>query len=43
MGVAMGNALDAVIEKADDITLSNNDNGIAYFIKNKVINNNLHI
>ena len=33
LGVAVANALDEVKEKADYITLSNNDNGVAYAIK----------
>ncbi len=33
LGVAMGNALDSVKEIADEITLSNDENGVAYIIK----------
>ena len=32
-GVAMENAVDEVKERANYITLSNNDNGIAYCLK----------
>ena len=32
-GVAMANAVDEVKERANYITLSNNDNGIAYCLK----------
>lgn len=32
LGVAMGNALDEVKECAKDITLSNNDNGVVYYL-----------
>ena len=37
LGVAVANALDEVKEKADYITLSNNDNGVAYAIKKFVL------
>ena len=33
IGVAMGNAVRAVQETADDVTLSNNEDGIAYYLK----------
>ena len=33
LGVAMENAVDEVKERANYITLSNNDNGIAYCLK----------
>ena len=33
VGVAMGNALDLVKDKADYVTISHNDDGIVYFLK----------
>lgn len=36
-GVAMGNALEEVKVKAKDITLSNNEDGIANYIKTKIL------
>ena len=36
-GVAMGNALDEVKKRAKDITLSNNEDGIAHYIKTKIL------
>ena len=36
LGVAMGNAIDEVKEVAKEITLSNNDDGIANFLKNLI-------
>ena len=33
IGVAMGNAADAVKKEADRVTLTNNENGVAHFIK----------
>lgn len=36
-GVAMGNALPKIKEKAKHITLSNNDSGIAFYIKNNIL------
>lgn len=38
LGVAMANALDEVKKKADFITLSNNDNGVAFAVKKFVLN-----
>lgn len=37
--VAMENASEELKKKADFITLSNNDSGVAYFINNYIINN----
>lgn len=37
MGIAMGNALKEVKEKAKDITKTNNEDGIAYYIKKKIL------
>ncbi|NMA83520.1 MAG: HAD family phosphatase [Epulopiscium sp.] len=37
LGVAMGNALEAVKQKADFITKTNNENGVAYAIKKFVL------
>jgi hypothetical protein len=37
LGVAMGNALKEVKDNSKDITLSNNDSGIAYYIKKKIL------
>lgn len=37
LGIAMGNAVDEVKKIADDITLNNDENGIAYYI-NKALN-----
>ncbi|MBR2704819.1 MAG: HAD-IIB family hydrolase [Clostridia bacterium] len=37
-GVAMGNAIDEVKNAANDVTVSNDENGVAYYI-NKIINN----
>lgn len=37
LGVAMGNAQDAVKEAADVITLSNNEHGVAEIIKKYVL------
>ena len=42
MGVAMGNALDEVIIRAKAITLSNNDNGVAHFIKQNILDVKTH-
>lgn len=39
-GIAMGNALEEVKSKAKDITLSNNENGIAHYIKTKILKDN---
>lgn len=36
-GVAMGNALEEVKANAKDITLSNNEDGIAHYIKTKIL------
>ena len=36
MGVAMENALDVVKEKADDVTLSNDADGVAYYLEKKL-------
>lgn len=36
-GVAMGNALEEIKVKANDITLSNNEDGIAHYIKAKIL------
>lgn len=36
-GVAMGNALEEVKVSAKDITLSNNEDGIAHYIKTKIL------
>ena len=36
--VAMGNATESVKNKADDVTLSNSDNGVAYCLAKYVIN-----
>ncbi len=38
LGVAVANALDEVKKKADFITLSNNDNGVAFAVKKFVLN-----
>lgn len=38
--VAMENALEEVKNKADDVTLSNNEDGIAYYIKKKILKSN---
>ena len=37
LGVAMGNAKDEVKESANYITLTNDQNGVAYAIKNKIL------
>ena len=37
LGVAMGNALNEVKEQAKETTLSNDENGIAYFLKRKIL------
>ena len=37
MGIAMGNALEIVKENSKDITKSNNDNGIAYYINRNIL------
>lgn len=37
MGVAMGNAIDEVKDAAKDVTISNDEDGVAYYI-NKIIN-----
>lgn len=39
-GVAMGNALDVVKSKANDVTISNNKSGIAYYLKRLKNENN---
>ncbi len=36
MGVAMENALDVVKEKADDVTLSNDADGVAHYLEKKL-------
>lgn len=38
--VAMGNALDEIKEKADYVTLTNNEDGIAIFLENNLKNHN---
>ena len=37
LGVAMDNALNEVKEQAKETTLSNDENGIAYFLKRKIL------
>lgn len=37
LGVAMGNAADFLKERADYITLSNNESGVAYAIRKFVL------
>ena len=37
LGVAMGNALNEVKEQAKETTLSNDENGIAYFLKKRIL------
>lgn len=37
LGVAVDNALPIIKEKAKDITLSNNDDGVGYYINNKLL------
>lgn len=34
LGIAMGNALEEVKEQAQEITLSNDNDGIAYYLNN---------
>ncbi len=41
LGIAMGNAADAVRSAADFVTLSNNDDGIAHALKTVVFSRNL--
>lgn len=36
-GVAMGNAIDAVKEKADIVIGSNDEDGIAAFLENEIV------
>jgi hydroxymethylpyrimidine pyrophosphatase-like HAD family hydrolase len=35
-GVAMGNAIDGLKEKADEVTISNEEDGIAVFLEKKL-------
>ncbi|MNN13460.1 putative phosphatase [compost metagenome] len=37
LGVAMGNAQEAVKEKADVVTTSNNEDGIAWIIRDYIL------
>lgn len=37
LGVAMGNAIDEVKNKADIVIGSNDEDGIAFFIENEII------
>jgi hydroxymethylpyrimidine pyrophosphatase-like HAD family hydrolase len=39
LGIAMGNAPDKVKLSADDVTLTNDENGVAESIKKYIINN----
>lgn len=38
LGVAMGNAIDEVKNRADIVIGSNDDDGIAFFIEEKILN-----
>ncbi|AXK50951.1 Cof-type HAD-IIB family hydrolase [Spiroplasma alleghenense] len=38
VGVAMQNAIPQLIEISNDVTLNNNEDGVAHYIKNKIIN-----
>jgi hydroxymethylpyrimidine pyrophosphatase-like HAD family hydrolase len=40
LGVAMGNAQNGVLEAADFITLSNDEDGVAYVINNYIFHRN---
>ncbi|KAJ3629993.1 hypothetical protein Zmor_028541 [Zophobas morio] len=37
VGVAMGNAIHSLAEDADDSTLSNDEDGVAYYIDRKIL------
>ncbi|MNH43150.1 putative phosphatase [compost metagenome] len=38
LGVAMGNAVPSLKEIADEITLSNNEDGVAHIIRKHILN-----
>lgn len=38
MGIAMGNAVNEVLEVADDVTLANNESGVAKVIEKNILN-----
>ena len=41
--VAMNNAIDLVKEKADEITLSNDEDGVAIYLEKLLKNNTINI